>query len=454
MSTNGIRDFRPVLHFTPPAHWMNDPNGLVYRDGQYHLFYQYYPDGTVWGPMHWGHAVSPDLIHWEHLPVALAPDELGTIFSGSAVDDRDNTSGFGAGGKTPLVAIFTHSGSHQQQSIAWSLDGVTFQKYPGNPVIPNTTLKNFRDPKVFPNPIRGGWSMVLAAGDRVHFYASADLKSWVKTGAFGPESNHAPGVWECPDLFPLELDGKTYWVLLVSMGTHEENHGARTQYFLGEFDGDTFHADGRFTQTEWMDCGFDHYAGVTYDSAPARILIGWGVNWKYADKTPTGEFCGIMTLPRQLSLVETPKGGIRLAGTPAVRAAFGPARPWQGEPLPGEVFRLTLTGEGPCTVTLKNETEQFQFGINAANEAFIDRTKAGARDFSEDFASDWYARISASRFYDGGWEMELIFDRSAAELYLDGGTRCFSQVMYPSTPYTTMTVEGRASAAISPLKEG
>ena len=292
----------------------------------------------------------------------------------------------------------------------------------------------------------------MAAGDRVHFYASKDLKNWEKTGEFGPEGNYSQGVWECPDLFPLEVNGETRWVLLVSMGRNEENHGARTQYFIGSFDGDTFTCDGRFTEPEFIDCGFDNYAGVTFDNASERILIGWGINWVYANESPTGEYCGDMTLPRTLSLVDTPKGGLRLAGASKADAFFGEGVACDGT-LPGEVFKLTVTGEGPCTVALQNDAgQQFLFGVNEQNEAFIDRRAAGAKDFSEVFASDWYSVISAPRFYDGAWKLELTFDHSIAELFLDNGTRIFTQVVYPDTPYTAVTASGNAGILVHTLK--
>lgn len=451
MSTKGVRDFRPSLHFTPRSGWINDPNGLVFENGKYHLFAQYFPE-PYWGPMHWYHAVSRDLIHWEHLPVALKPDELGYIFSGSAAYDQDNTSGLGRDGAAPLVAMFTHHGEHEQQSVAYSLNGVDFLKYPGNPVIPNTEKTDFRDPKIFHNPVRGCWGMVLAAGDHVEFYASQDLLHWEKTGEFGPEGSFSQGVWECPDIFPLPAENGELWVLLVSMGANQENHGSRTQYFTGSFDGDRFISDGRFTQPEWIDSGFDNYAAVTYNGAQERILVGWAANWIYADKTPTGSYCCQMTVPRKLSLVDTPKGGARLAGRPVSDSVFGPTEPFTGK-LPGEVFKLTAAGGGPCTITLSNEVgEEFRFGVDGENQAFIDRSQAGAKDFHPDFASDWYGRLSAPRFYDGGWTLELTFDRSICELFLDHGTRAFTQVLYPSQPYTKVSATGECSLMVGAPK--
>lgn len=456
MSTQGIRNFRPELHFTPKSGWINDPNGLVYAEGKYHLFAQYYPE-PQWGPMHWYHATSTDLIHWEHLPVALEPDGLGFIFSGSAVYDKDNTSGFGKDGKAPIIAMYT---SHlnlngeglakEQQSIAYSLDGVHFTKYEGNPVIPSER-RDFRDPKVFRNPVKDCWSVVLAAGDHVEFYASQDLKHWDKTGEFGPEGNYSQGVWECPDLFPLTINGEEKWVLLLSMGGNEENHGARTQYFTGSFDGERFICDGRFTQPEFIDAGFDNYAAVTYFGTQERLLVGWACNWIYAHKTPTGEYCCQMTLPRAVRLTDTPKSGVRLAWEPKDGAVFGDAKSFDGT-LPGEVFKLTVTGSGAAAVTLSNEKGQsFVFGVDEENRAYIDRSKGGANNFDENFARDWYSQIAEPRFYDGNWEIEFIFDHSITEMFIDNGTRVFTSAVYPDQPYSKVTVSGNAEVKLHTL---
>lgn len=443
MNTNGARDFRPQIHFTPKAGWINDPNGLVCVDGVYHLFAQYFPE-THWGPMHWYHAKSRDLVHWEHLPIALAPDELGLIFSGSAVYDANNSSGFGSAENPPIVAMFTHHGKYEQQSLAWSTDGVNFTKFEGNPVIPNTELRNFRDPKVFENPIRGGWSVILAAGDRAMFFASNDLKNWTKTGEFGPEGNLSEGVWECPDIFPLEIDGKRKWILVVSMGGNKTNHGARTQYFIGDFDGDKFVCDMPFSRVEFIDDGFDNYAGVTFHNSPERILIGWAANWVYANTLPAGDFRCQMTLARKMSLVHTPLGGVRLAQKP-VLPDFAPS-----DNIDGELFKLTVRGEGAATVRITNGDEWFDFGVNDKNEVFVDRSHAGMRDFNADFADDWYSKISNPRFFEGSWELDLIFDHSVTELYCDGGTRVMTQLVYPTKPYDRVEViDGSAQVTIS-----
>ncbi|RKJ41194.1 glycoside hydrolase family 32 protein [Acutalibacter sp. 1XD8-33] len=449
MSTQGIRDFRPELHYTPKTGWINDPNGLIFAQGKYHLFAQYGPE-PHWGDLHWSHAVSGDLLHWEHLSPALAPDEMGMMFSGSAILDQENASGLGEEGRPPILLFYTAHGDHEQQCLAYSLDGVNFTKYPGNPIIPNTEIQDFRDPKVFPNPIKGGWTMALAVGDHVEFYASSDLLHWEKTGDFGPQGNYSEGVWECPDLFPLEVEGKTLWVLLVSMGPNPVNHGARTQYFTGTFDGDTFRCDGRFTQAEFIDAGFDNYAGVTFANLDRQVLVGWAANPVYAGNLPTGEFCCQHTLPRELSLVNTETGGIRLAQKPAAQA-FGPGVP--GSALPGEVFQLTVTGKGACTVTLSNEDgEAFRFGVDEANRAFADRTQAGAQDFDGEFAADWSSRTAEPRFYQGEWTMELVFDHSVCELFVDNGTRTFTQLVYPNKPYTHVEAGAGAEVLVHGLK--
>ncbi|MEM9719896.1 MAG: glycoside hydrolase family 32 protein [Bacteroidota bacterium] len=251
-------DHRPQIHFSPDSMWMNDPNGMVYYEGEYHLFYQYHPESTVWGPMHWGHAVSPDLVHWEHLPIGIFPDSLGTIFSGSAVVDRKNTSGFGEEGKPPLIAIFTQhshelydagSDLFQTQGIAYSNDkGRTWTKYEGNPVIPNPGIRDFRDPKVRWHEESQHWVMIFAAKDRVKIYTSPNLKTWTQASEFGKNIGTHAGVWECPDLFPLQVEGstETKWVMLVSINPGGPNGGSATQYFVGDFDGKTFTLDSEF----------------------------------------------------------------------------------------------------------------------------------------------------------------------------------------------------------------
>lgn len=452
MSTIGKRDFRPRLHFSAPQMWLNDPNGLVYENGRYHVCYQYHPGSTLWGPMHWGHAVSRDLIHWEHLPIALYPDKLGTIFSGCAVYDVKNTSGFGAFGKPPIVAIYTQNWEgpngkkdrKQQQSIAYSLDGVSFLKYEGNPVLPCPEGQtDFRDPKVFWNSIRDCWSMVLAAKDRVEFFASKDFRQWEKTGSFGPEGNCAPGVWECPDLFELDAPGGKKAVLLVSMGMEAEDGGSRTQYFLGSFDGNTFLPDHKESAPLWLDEGFENYAGVTFDHADSRILIGWANNWRYAADCPTNEYCSNMTLARELSLKQT-GAGLRLAARPlgleSCIAGVRNLRP--SDRVSSETFGLTFTGEGDGEICLKNPAGQLlRFGIRE-ERLFFDRSQAGDTSFSHIFAGEAYSKKETPRLLTGKWTLEAIFDVSHIELFLDEGTVTMSCLVFPDLPYDTICFTG------------
>lgn len=291
--------YKPVVHFTPPANWMNDPNGMVYVNGRYHLFYQYYPAAPNWGPMHWGHAVSEDLLHWEHLPVALYPDELGCIFSGSCVLDRANVSGLGSIENPPLIAVYTNhriSDHLEQQSIAYSLDYEHFEKYYGNPVIPNKGKPDFRDPKVFFNPVKNCYSLVLAAGSRVEFYSSENLKDWKKTGDFEAGIHGLGGICECPDCFPLMTEEGEKWILIISMILPPEQVGKDkdcfhrmshiTQYYVGTFDGNTFHDTECSALPLLPDYGTDNYAAVTFQNLEEKVMLGWADNWDYAAPGP------------------------------------------------------------------------------------------------------------------------------------------------------------------------
>lgn len=454
MSTKGSRNYRPNIHFTPPAMWTNDPNGMVYVNGIYHLFYQHYPEAPNWGPMHWGHAVSRDLLHWKHMPIALYPDELGMIFSGSCVYDRENTSGYGTKEKPPIVAVYTNHGRHglEQQSIAYSTDGIHFEKSYQNPVIPNPGISDFRDPKAFYNPVKNCWSLVLAAGDRVHFYKSEDLKRWEKTGEFGPEGNLASGVWECPDLFQVEAeDGRKLWVLIVSMTTTTEDGRCRTQYFLGDFDGDKFIQQQKEEEPLWIDFGFDNYAGVTFQNLEQPLFLGWAMNWGYANETPTGEYCGQMTLARSLRAVKTEKG-YRLA------ASFAGLEKYQHSAYPvnhmqrlcTDTFGMKVTGTKK--ITLSNALGQKLVIQVTEDEIFVDRTHAGEHSFHEQFQMPQYCSVRLPRMKQDG-EMELIFDVSVLEVLADDGLIPVSMVAYPEAPYDQVLLEGSGNVEIYEIRE-
>ncbi len=454
MSTKGSRNYRPNIHFTPPVMWTNDPNGMVYVNGIYHLFYQHYPEAPNWGPMHWGHAVSRDLLHWKHMPMALYPDELGMIFSGSCVYDRENTSGYGTKEKPPIVAVYTNHGRHglEQQSIAYSTDGIHFEKSYQNPVIPNPGISDFRDPKAFYNPVKNCWSLVLAAGDRVHFYKSEDLKRWEKTGEFGPEGNLASGVWECPDLFQVEAeDGRKLWVLIVSMTTTTEDGRCRTQYFLGDFDGDKFILQQKEEEPLWMDFGFDNYAGVTFQNLEEPLFLGWAMNWGYANETPTGEYCGQMTLARSLRAVKTEKG-YRLA------ASFAGLEKYQHSAYPvnhmqrlcTDTFGMKVTGTKK--ITLSNALGQKLVIQVTEDEVFVDRTHAGEHAFHEQFRMPQYCSVRIPRMKQDG-KMELIFDVSVLEVLADDGLIPVSMVVYPEAPYDQVSLEGSGNVEIYEIRE-
>lgn len=473
---------RPQLHFSPPTHWMNDPNGMVFFDNEYHLFYQYYPDSTVWGPMHWGHAVSKDLTHWEQLPIAIAPDEKGYIFSGSAVVDWDNTSGFSDDGEPPLVAMFTYhdpvgekSGAidFQSQAIAYSNDrGRTWTKYEGNPVVPNPGIRDFRDPKVIWDGDNDQWVMVLAAQDQVIFYTSTDLKSWRSLSQFGKNQGAHGGVWECPDLFPVTIKGtgEQKWVLLVSINPGGPNGGSATQYFIGEFDGKSFRLDQEFgaemarqarkdtagVAACWVDYGRDNYAGVTWSDSPrensGRVFMGWMSNWDYAQVVPTKLWRSAMTLPREFQVKTTAKGPRLFQNYPkelnelrgekhevAISASPGNPQDLGVDPQKLEIILEAATSNtGSFGFELANSKgEIYRIGYDADKQAyFSDRTKSGDLGFSEKFAP---AVHYAPKQMEGVLiNMHLIFDVSSAELIADDGLTAITDIFFPSEDFTTI----------------
>lgn len=452
---------RPQLHFSPEKKWMNDPNGLVYADGEYHLFYQYYPDSTVWGPMHWGHAVSRDLFQWKHLPVALAPDEKGYIFSGSVVTDSFNTSGFKRGLNAPLVAIFTYHDmkgeqagrlDFQSQGIAYSNDkGRTWTKYAANPVIPNPgDIKDFRDPKVMWHTATKQWVLVLAVGDHVEFYTSKDLKIWTLASRFGQGYGGPGRPWECPDLFELGVDGtsESRWVLLLSVGASAANGGSGTQYFTGQFDGNAFVSENPPDTVLWLDHGKDNYAGVTWNNAPQgrRLFIGWMSNWQYARDVPSQKWRGAMTLPRELSLRKTP-AGIRLHQQPiremqslrqGVPKVFAPDEPFLAKTQITLPFEALVEYEIPSAVKIQSfgiqlnnlRNEAVRMGYDpVAGHVFFDRTQAGDMDFSQHFPGRHTAPYKPQN---RRIRFRIVADVSSVELFVDDGAVSMTETVFPS----------------------
>jgi fructan beta-fructosidase len=457
--------YRPNFHFTPLRGWMNDPNGMVYLNGQYHLFYQHYPDSTVWGPMHWGQATSKDLVKWEHQPIALFPDSIGMIFSGSAVVDKYNTSGLGRNGIAPLVAIFTQHDmpgekagrvDFQNQSIAYSLDeGKTWTKYAGNPVLKTPNLKDFRDPKVIWHASSKKWIMSLAVGDHVEFYSAPNLIDWTKETEFGKGQFAHGGVWECPDLLSFNLDGRTIWVLLVSMNPGGPNGGSATQYMVGDFDGHQFKP--YTSQTKWMDYGPDNYAGVSFSNLGNRmVLIGWMSNWNYANLVPTEKWRSAMTVPRELSLVKSSTNSnssndYLLVATPVkeLNARFTPIQQIENI-VPNRIHLSDLKATDFEIVFLNDYNEKLIVGYDADNKQFfVDRSKAGVANFHTTFASKSTApRIAEASIMD----FSLLLDKTSVEIFADGGRTVMTALFFPTHPYTKWKMVSMEKIASGSLK--
>ena len=467
--------YRPQIHFSPFEKWMNDPNGLVYFEGTYHLFFQYYPDSTIWGPMHWGHAISKDLIHWKQQSIALYPDSLGYIFSGSAIVDAENTSGFGKNGMPPLVAIFTHHNpkaekegrnDFQNESLAYSLDnGKTWKKYARNPVLKNPGIRDFRDPKIIWYEPEKKWIMTLATMDRITFYSSPDLKHWNKESEFGKTLGAHGGVWECPDLFTLDDNGNKVWVLIVNLNPGGPNGGSATQYFLGKFDGRQFIATD--TSTKWLDYGPDEYAGVTWSNTGSRkIFLGWMSNWLYANVVPTEKWRNAMTIPRELKLKRVARNSF-VSSTPIkeLNSLFVNPVTLQNMIVSKKIdlseriknikfpCRLDFTLDSPMDfeVTLSNQIgEQTKMGYDSiTNQYYCDRTKSGKTDFQHDFGiRNTCPRLSNS----DTMHITMIIDVSSIEIFADGGLSVMTEIFFPHQPYTQIQIQSPNNIFIKKLK--
>ena len=464
-----MEPFRPQYHFTPEKNWMNDPNGMVFYEGEYHLFYQYNPAGDKWGHMSWGHAVSPDMVHWTHLPLALAEADNVMIFSGSAVVDWKNSSGFGKDGRPPLVAVYTGfrtTDRVQFQCIAYSNDkGRTWTKYSGNPVIDINSM-DFRDPKVQWHDATRRWIMTvsLSAQHKVRFYGSDNLKAWTLLSEFGP-AGATGGVWECPDLFELPLPGTNdkRWVLVVNMNPGSVAGGSGGQYFIGRFDGTQFVADrdslipprpGRSASesAHWFDYGPDYYAAVSWSDVPAsdgrRLWLGWMSNWEYGGDVPTSPWRSAMSIPRELGLSRTAEG-IRLVQKPAREVeslrdrhfAFksgdvSEANAWlkerhvQGDQLELMVEFAPRSSGTEGVKVLTSDTEATVIGVDRQRgRAFVDRTHSGNVTFHQKFSGVYDAPLAV---HDGRVKLHLFVDASSVEVFVNDGERVFTSLVYPS----------------------
>jgi fructan beta-fructosidase len=453
--------YRPQFHFTPAKNWMNDPNGPIYYEGEYHLFYQYNPFGNQWGHMSWGHAVSQDLVHWKDLPVALSEENGVMIFSGSTVVDWHNSSGFcrGTGKEAPscLVAIYTgHSDKLQTQNIAYSNDkGRTWTKYSQNPVI-DLHLSSFRDPKVFWHEGTHKWVMVtvLASQHKVRFFASTDLKHWTALSDFGP-AGATGGAWECPDLFPLPLDGdasQTRWVLSINLNPGGVAGGSGNQYFIGSFDGTTFSSEASADRILWVDYGADFYASTSFSDIPKsdgrRIWLGWLNNWKYAARVPTDPWRGAQSIPRELKLKRF-ANGIRLVQEPVTelqtlrqdhtsvenRSIEATNNLLKSKGLHGETIEIVveLSSEGASEFGLKvrkRGSEEIVIGVDTKNSTlFVDRTRSGDVSFDEHFSVRHAGPITLAA--GKSVRLHIFVDRSSVEVFGNDGETVISEAIFP-----------------------
>lgn len=480
--TTNREKYRPAYHHTPLYGWMNDPNGMFYKDGRWHLYYQWNPYGSKWQNMTWGHSSSADLVRWEHHPAAIEANGLGTVFSGSSVVDSANTAGFG---RDAVVALYTSADVNQTQSLAHSSDGgMTFEIYPGNPVL--TLESEARDPNMFWDADNGRWVMSLAHAldHEMLFFTSPDLKEWTLQGSFGKGIGAQDGVWECPDLFRLKVDGsdEEKWVLVCNINPGGPFGGSATQYFTGDFDGKTFIADTDaegVIPTKWMDYGKDHYATVSWSDAPdnRRVLIGWMSNWQYAGEVPTMQYRSANTLPREAGLFRAPDGQLYLSSSPVAELAAlrdKPSVSVRNKPAGGNGRNFPLPGSngGACEILLdidsrkagsvditisNNDGESALLCYDAkAHTLSFDRRRSGLTDFSQDFPTVTTAPTFET---DGKLSLRIFIDRSSIEVFGNGGKTVMTNLVFPTVPYSSVSVSAKGGNArienlkIYPIKE-
>lgn len=445
--------YRPQIHYTPAKNWVNDPNGMVYVNGTWHLFYQYNPYGNDWGNMSWGHATTTDLMHWQEQPVALVRDDLGDIFSGSCVVDKNNTAGFGEGA---VVAFYTSAGERQQQSMAYSTDGCkTFTKYSGNPIIANTSLPDFRDPKVFWHEASKQWVMTLALGwdCGIDIWTSNDLRSWKKESTFRTEVKRCHNCqWECPDLIELPYEGGTKWVLIVNVNPGGPTAGSGIMCFVGEFDGKEFKADD-LAYPMWMDTGMDNYAGVTWSNAPGdrKILIGWMNNWAYCGGVPCSPWRSAFTLPRELSLVNV--DGKPMIASKVVKEIDNIAGDWKnltsgasvGSPAAYHV-QFTMPLSGNASFSLSNaKNEKLEIGYNT-----IYKTLCAKRTAATGASPNTFSMPSVNGQVMGNPSsitLDVYVDQSSVEVVSADGTFVMTNLVFPQSIYDTVTLPSGSTGA-------
>ena len=430
--TTNREAYRPVYHHTPLWGWMNDPNGMFYKDGVWNLYYQFNPYGSIWGNMTWGHATSRDLVHWQYEGTPVEPDALGTIFSGSAVVDSSNTTGFG---KDAIVAMYTTAAENQTQSLAYSNDGgKTFTKYSGNPTL-TAKEPDFRDPKMIWNEATKEWNLVMATGQKMNFYSSKDLKNWKYESSFGEGYGCHKGVWECPDLMQM-ANGK--WVLICNINPGGPYGGSTTQYFVGQWDGHKFTCESKPETTKWMDYGKDHYATVTFSNAPdgRHVALPWMSNWQYAAVVPTLQYRSGNGIPRDLGIF-TDEGEeyLSVKPSPEILKAFSKKASSLGDACMIEVSGLRRN----ATIELSNsKNERVVMRYDAAEKSFsVARMQSGKTDFSDVFPAVTSAPIH------GKVSRVLIFiDKSSVEVFDGDGKFALTNLVFPTKPYDKLSVKG------------
>lgn len=424
--------FRSIYHHTPVYGWMNDPNGMFYKDGVWHLYYQYNPYGSQWENMTWAHSTSTDLIHWKNHGEVIQPDALGTIFSGSSVVDKENTAGFG---KDAVVAFYTSAGAAQTQSIAYSTDnGETFKKYVNNPIL-TSDVPDFRDPNVFWNEEVKQWNLILAAGQQMNIYSSKNLKDWKYESSFGEGYGNHGGVWECPDL--LKMGDK--WVLICNINPGGPFGGSATQYFVGSFDGHKFTCESKPEVTKWMDYGKDHYATVSFSNAPdGRIVVlPWMSNWQYANQVPTQQFRSANGLPRDLGLYSyNGEDYVSVKPSPEVFAAF--EKKPSGHLQPAAYIEVTNIKSNASIVLSNDKGERVTMVYDGKNATFsMDRTESGVTDFHSDFKAKTVAPTNGIIK-----SMQIFIDRCSIEAFDTEGKVAMTNLVFPSKPYDKIIVKG------------
>lgn len=474
--TSNREKYRPVYHHTPLYGWMNDPNGMFYKDGVWHLYYQWNPYGSKWQNITWGHSSSKDLVHWEHHPAAIEPNGLGAVFSGSSVVDTENSAGFG---KNAVVSLYTSADASQVQSLAHSVDnGRTFEIYPGNPIL--TLESEARDPNMFWDASNKRWvlSLAHALDHEMLFFTSPDLKNWTLQSAFGKGIGAQGGVWECPDLFKLKVDGtgQEKWVLVCNINPGGPFGGSATQYFVGDFDGTTFTADTDANgdiPTKWMDFGKDHYATVSWSDAPdnRRTLIGWMSNWQYGADVPTLQFRSANTLPREAGLFKGADGQLYLSSTPspeltALRDKEILKVSNKGIGKNPREFSLPVSNDGVCEIILdfdcrkaegvdiriaNKDGEYVTLNYNHANHTLsFDRRHSGIVDFSQDFPT---VTVAPTFENSNKVSLRIFIDKSSMEVFGNNGKFVMTNLVFPTKPYSTISVTAKGgSAKINSLK--